>query len=204
MGGGVGSPPGSPPVLWPRSPIIVEGIPVRKNRRDNRDPYVGLSWEIIDSPAWKTLGYEAVWFYVHLKRQFTASGGAWRLILPYGHVNFRMTPPAFRKACAELIRAGFIILVQQGGLGRKPNIYALSEKWRETSAALLRDPSAGHVVRRLIGKLTVEEWQPLRKARGKTGSGLNVQKGRIRVRPSKSAVIQSANRAKDKGESGIC
>ena len=207
MGGGVGSPPVSPPVLLLRSSIIVEGIPVRKNRRDNSDPYVGISWEIIDSPAWKTLTPSAVWLYTMLKRQYRKCTGDLHLVLPYRHVSFRLTGAAFRKAREELVRAGFIAIIRQGGLERRPNIYALSEKWRQVSAALLRDPSAGSVVRRWESGKMVEGWYPNKPERGNdniVSFNNRGRKGRPREHPSKPALIQASQKAACKGEPRTC
>lgn len=170
---------------------------MKKSRRDSHEPYVGLSWAIIDSAAFKSLSPAAVWLYIMLQRQFHKQTGMLHLILPFRHVAFKLNIPSFMRAREELISMGFIAVIERGGLFRSPNIYALSDKWRHVSIKLTGDISSGFVVRRWEGGKLVSVWYPKKKARGKTGIKLNLRKVRRQLHPIKSS-IQRPGKARNK------
>jgi DNA-binding transcriptional ArsR family regulator len=156
-----------------------------KKYKGDADPYVGLAWRMMDSAAFKTLSPTAVWLYIQLQRQFKKADGPLRLILPFGHVKFKLSWAAFTRARKELEDGGFITIVEKGGLERHPNVYALSEKWRQVSVVIMKDPEAGYIVWRRMSNKRVSTWLPKRKSRGNTGSGLNTKKERRRGRTVK-------------------
>ena len=173
------------------------GAAVKKYKGD-ADPYVGLAWRMMDSAAFKTLSPAAVWLYVHLQRQFRKVDGPLRLILPFGHVKYKLSWAAFTKARKELEDGGFIIIQgEHGGLFRKPNIYALTKRWEQVSVELMKDPAVGRVTWRWNGMKKTSVWYPNRKGRGNTGIGLNTKKGRRRGRTVKRT-IQTPFKAKKK------
>lgn len=61
----------------------------------------------------------------------------------------------------ELVEYGFLDIVEEGGLFKKPKVCALSERWREISVKLMEDPARGRMITR-------GRWSPYRKP-GKTG-----------------------------------
>jgi hypothetical protein len=176
---------------------------MKKSRRDTYEPYVGLSWAIIDSAAFKSLSPAAVWLYIMLQRQFHKRDGALHLVLPFSHISFKLTWEGFRKAREELVQMGFISFVEKGGLLRHPNIYALSESWRTVSGKLTGNPAGGRIVWRWIRGERVSTWYPKKKSRGNTGSGLNTKKGRRRRR-TVNTTIQAPFKAKHKRGPGTC
>jgi hypothetical protein len=117
----------------------------------------------MDSMAFKTLSPNAVWLYIMLQRQYGKDGMS-ALVLPFSRVSWKFTFYAFSKARAELVQAGFIRVVEPGGLLRRPGIYALSDGWRERSKALADDPQAGRCVWRLNALTNKREsvWLPSR------------------------------------------
>lgn len=176
---------------------------MKKSRRDTYEPYVGLSWAIIDSAAFKSLSPAAVWLYVMLQRQFHKRTGALHLVLPFSHVGFRLTWKTFSKSLKELVSMGFITFIEKGGLLRHPNVYALSDKWRDVSGKLTGNPAAGRVVWRWIRGERVSTWYPNRKVQGFACVILNTKKGRKSGR-TVNPTIQAPFKAKHKRGPGTC
>lgn len=170
---------------------------MKKQQRDNYAPFVALTWATIDSAAWKTLSPAACWLFIHIKRQYTTKGGARRLILPFGHVAYKFTWPTFKKLRAELVRAGFIDIIQPGGLRRQAAIYGESSRWQDVSAALLRDADAGHIELRWIGTRLSSEWTPNKQQSEsqRNIAAFNLRRKRPRkLRPTKSSVIRASRK----------
>jgi hypothetical protein len=153
---------------------------MKKGARDYpKEPYVRLPWKIIDSAAFKTLSPSAVWLYIQLLRQFKISGGYSRLILPYADVRWKLSFKAFDRARGELIVAGFLRIIQPGGLLKNPAIYSTGDAcvgWINRSIELLSDPTAGQTfVRRLPNGGTHQEWRP---SKVQSESQINIVKAR--------------------------
>jgi hypothetical protein len=177
--------------------------------RQHRDTpwYVGLRWEVTESAAFKSLSPAAVWLFVHFSREAT-KGSPLRIILPFGHVSFKLTWAAFSKARAELVHFGFVVIIEHGGgplptdfRSRKPNIYAMSEKWRAVSFDLEKpDNPAGRTIRRWKGAgIESGVWLPTKQAR--TNNNLvaeNLSRKRLarqkKSRPTKQAVIRASQK----------
>jgi len=99
--------------------------------------------------AFKTLSPAAVWLLIQMRRAWR--GNSDRIPLAFASVSWKLAFPAFDKARRELIEAGFLRVVNPGGLneGAKKNaaVYApFYEGWRgEVSKRLAKDPEAGYV-----------------------------------------------------------
>lgn len=126
------------------------------------EPFVGLSWNMIDSPAWKCLSPAAIWVYVHMKRRWHSG----RLTLPFSDVRWKMKWPAFDRARKELLDLGFIVILEYHGLDGLATVYGTSERWKERSRELMRGREAGRVirrVRRVNGEAQiVPAWEPIK------------------------------------------
>ncbi len=107
----------------------------RKNESSER--YVKLENSMTDTAAWTSLSFKAVWVYIELKKKFTYEHGFSRLVLPYSEIKWKMSPSTFSKAIQELVHYGFIRFVEHGGLYRRPNVFALSERWKTKSKEIV-------------------------------------------------------------------
>lgn len=111
---------------------------MRKSKRDGYNPYVQLPYDLLDSAAWTALPDKAIWVYIELKKQFNyGQGGDSHLVLPVSSVRWRMSRGSFFKAIGLLVKYGFIIRREKGGLFRRPNVYSLSEDWRTRSREIV-------------------------------------------------------------------
>lgn len=151
---------------------------MRKRKNERVDWHVRLDHSMMDSAAFKTLSPNAVWLFVQMLRQFNApNGGYGHLILPFADVRFKMSHRTFKRAQAELVDGGFLWLVSEGGLKNLlaghggAAVYAagqgtaLGERWKERSAALVKDPRAGSMrtIRRIGDDGRPRQvWEPAR------------------------------------------
>ena len=111
---------------------------MKKGAKDKYQRYVKLDDDMTDSAAWTALSDGAIWVYIELRKQFNfMNGGNSRLILPYSQVSWRMNSSTFSKRLKELIDYGFIRRAVKGGLFKNPNVYALSERWKEKSIEIV-------------------------------------------------------------------
>jgi hypothetical protein len=113
--------------------------------------------------AFKTLSPNAVWLLVQLRRAWRGTNE--RIELPFARVSWRLTFKAFDKARRELVEAGFVRIVEPGGLFKHPAVYALVEGWRgEVAKRLAGEPGAGYLknVRAKDGRF-VSVWYPAKK-----------------------------------------
>ena len=101
-----------------------------RKRRNKLSRFVALPWELIDSPAWKTLTNAARVALIHLKRK-VVSANPGELSLSYHEMEKIMNRHTFAKALRQLEESGFITKEQYGGLYRKRNFFKLSEGWRK-------------------------------------------------------------------------
>ncbi len=100
--------------------------------------YVKLDNEMLDSAAWTALPDKAIWVYIELRKQFDYNqGGDDHLVLPYSEVAWRMSKRRFFEATQILVDYGFIRYKQKGGLFKRPNVYALSNTWKNKSREIV-------------------------------------------------------------------
>jgi len=108
--------------------------------KENNQRYVKLDDSMTESAAWTALSDKAIWTYIELRKQFNyKNGGNSKLILSYARINWRMSRGTFSKAIQELIHSGFIRIVQKGGLMKRSNIFALSDRWKEVSKQIVNE-----------------------------------------------------------------
>jgi hypothetical protein len=99
-----------------------------------------------ESMPFKILSTSAVWLLIHFRWAWWTGKNKNAFALPFSRVSWKLTFKAFDKARRELVEAGFIRIVDPGGLLKRPALYALSEGWRkEISKRLADDPGAGYV-----------------------------------------------------------
>jgi len=141
-----------------------------KKGRENIELFVKLDNSMTDSAAWTALSDKAIWVYIELKKSFdTRKGGNNHLVLPYSKVSWRMNLHTFSIKIKELIHYGFIDIRERGGLYRRPNVYALSERWKTKSLEIVdkegreaiklgfaKKPSFKNNIKNLKGKRTWE------------------------------------------------
>jgi len=141
-----------------------------KKGRENIELFVKLDNSMTDSAAWTALSDKAIWVYIELKKSFdTRKGGNNHLVLPYSKVLWRMNLHTFSIKIEELIHYGFIDIRERGGLYRRPNVYALSERWKTKSLEIVdkegreaiklgfaKKPSFKNNIKNLKGKRTWE------------------------------------------------
>lgn len=151
---------------------------------ENTPRWARLLHDEMDSMAFKTLNPAAVWLLMQLRRAWTYKGRDQKIELPFARVSWKLTFPVFDKARRELIEAGFIRIVDPGGLLRRPTVYAMSEGWREISKDLARNPAAGYLknIRMEDGSLK-SVWYPTKKRQTSTE---NVAKAWVAIRQKKT------------------
>lgn len=106
--------------------------------KESYEPWVKLDYVMTESAAWTSLSLAAIWVYIELRKTFNfIAGGNDHLILPYAKITWRLSRHTIAKAFGELIEFGFIRKVSCGGLQKNPNVFALSERWRERSQEIV-------------------------------------------------------------------
>jgi hypothetical protein len=91
--------------------------------------FVQLTRKMLKSPAWQDLSPTTKLAYINIK--FNHYGdNAKNIKCPFSTLVNTMSPTTWAKATRELQDHGFITVQGSRGLGRKPNIYALSNEWR--------------------------------------------------------------------------
>ena len=92
------------------------------------EKFIQLNLEIYDSPKWRSLKWYSKLAYLRIKRNRITKEDK-KIVLTYREILDEMSQPTFSKALKELLESGFIEIVQTGGLLKKKNYYALSNKW---------------------------------------------------------------------------
>lgn len=109
-----------------------------KKGQGSREPYVKLEHRMLNTAAWTSLSFGAVWVYIELRKSFDSKkGGDDHLVLTYPDVRWKMNSRTFSVKKKELVDKGFIRLVKQGGLLKNPSIYALSNDWERISREIV-------------------------------------------------------------------
>lgn len=90
--------------------------------------FIQLGNTLLLHPAWSELSSNAARVYIHMMLE---SGGNIEFTMP-GRVYKRFTTkPAFQRAKAELIEAGFISEVKSGESTRTDSIYRFCFEWKK-------------------------------------------------------------------------
>lgn len=91
-----------------------------------------------DSAAWTSLADPAIFLYIEMRKSFRyKDGGNSGLRLPYQNVAWRMARGTYTKHMRQIVRLGFLRIVEHGGLPNRPTIYALSESWKRISREIV-------------------------------------------------------------------
>lgn len=103
---------------------------MRKRWKHNSEQHVRLNYEMLESEAWKSLSCQSTWLFTELKHRCNGHNDR-HLILPYKQIKFKLKSYlTIHRKFKELIKAGFIDKVFQGGLENNPSIYGLSDRWK--------------------------------------------------------------------------
>jgi len=90
--------------------VMVEHALLRSRAGQELDPYDWLS-------------------YVMLRAKFNGKNGK-DLSLTYSEMERRMSRERFSKSITNLVRVGVIDVIASGGLYKRPNIFGLSDRWK--------------------------------------------------------------------------
>lgn len=119
------------------------------------EPFVKLDNLMTETAAWTSLSLAAVWVYIELRKTFSSmNGGNEHLVLPYAKITWKLSRQTIAKAFRELVELGFIRKVSCGGPQKNPNVFALSERWREKSREIVCQRGREAVRQRLVPKGT--------------------------------------------------
>lgn len=92
-------------------------------------PHVRLYFYMLESKAWNSLSPSSHDLYIKIRKEHKGRSEN-RLKLPYSQSG--QSPATTARCLKELEKSGFIDVIQHGGLFHKCNVYALSERWKET------------------------------------------------------------------------
>ena len=155
---------------------------MKKGKRDrNPERFVKIPYEIITSAAWRTLKPRDVWVYVHLLSNWNSG----EYTLPVSSVRHSCGWAPLRRALDNLGAAGFIerVLPAPGGMFKIADKYKLSDRWRQRSAALLNDETAGQAQMKIgLDGRPFRLFVPVRKERKTSTAVLNLKRGKRKPR----------------------
>ena len=98
--------------------------------------FIQLYFDFYDSKEWRSLHWYSKLAYLRIKRKYNPKNGE-QIAVSYREVTDEMSQKSFGKAIKELIKVGFIEVIQKGGLYRKRNYYILSYRWKTLKASIL-------------------------------------------------------------------
>lgn len=100
-----------------------------KHRKSNRVPggFVALPWDVLDSPAYRSLSHTARSLLLEVARQFHGDDNG-RMLLSDRHLAARgwRSPGVIHRAKRELLEAGFIFETVKGMRPNKASWYAVT------------------------------------------------------------------------------
>jgi hypothetical protein len=98
----------------------------------NQGRYSRISASMQRSEAWKQLKPIAVKLYVYLKLKFWGKEHKIKFICTYKEINqhIRLNDKSIKSAYDDLIKKGFIIVVENNQSRMKSNKYKFSEHWK--------------------------------------------------------------------------
>lgn len=98
--------------------------------------FIQIMWTMYDSKEWRSLQWYSKIAYLRIKRKYNPNNGE-KTSVSYREISDEMSQPTFGKAIKELLKVGFIEVVQKGGMFRKRNFYILSYRWKTLRASPL-------------------------------------------------------------------
>lgn len=112
----------------------------KKNHGNKLPPFVALTWEMLNSMAYKELRYASAKALPYFLGKFKGSYHDPQRYLSsfsfsYSEAKtYRFSSATFSKIIQELVAKGFIDPVDKGGLrsnGKSYNLFKLSERWKD-------------------------------------------------------------------------
>jgi len=112
----------------------------KKRQKDSLPPFVPLTWELLNSRAYKDLPpspAKALSFFLGKVRCKYNDPQRYIQEFPFSYTEgkrFGFSPSTFSKVIQALVRIGFIDPVDKGGLRgdcKSYNIFRLSKRWQE-------------------------------------------------------------------------
>ena len=83
---------------------------------------------MLSSDAWSNLDPYAITVFIHIAIKFRGNNKN-NLSLTYAEAKWLMGTHRFKKSIDMLVEFGFIDIVRSGGVWKRCNIYALSDRW---------------------------------------------------------------------------
>ena len=88
-----------------------------------------LTKKMVKSEAWEKLDVYDMGTFLHIAIEFNGDNKD-DLSLTYKEARWLMGEHRFKQSIDNLVNYGFLDVVRSGGVWKKCNIYALSERWR--------------------------------------------------------------------------
>ena len=87
--------------------------------------------DLLNSEAFKRLSAQAKLVYILMRQEYKGEGYTGNKVkCPYSKIEtYRIGRKSISKGIQELIEAGFIEIVEQGGLYHRPSVYKFSSRW---------------------------------------------------------------------------
>ena len=104
--------------------------------RKSKKLFIQLYFDFYDSKEWRSLQWYSKIAYLRIKRKYNPNNGE-KITVSYREMADEMSQPTFGKAIKELLKVGFIEVIQKGGLYRRRNYYILSYRWKTLGASPL-------------------------------------------------------------------
>ncbi len=100
--------------------------------RNKTGRFVRLSYDMLNSEAWKDLKTIAVKLYVYLKTKYNGSEISIEFECSYSEINnkLRFSDKSIKSAYDDLIAKGFVEVLENNRARMKANKYKFSEKWK--------------------------------------------------------------------------
>lgn len=90
--------------------------------------FIQIGNSLMYHPAWNKLSPNAVRVYIHMMLE---SGGKIQFTMPHRVYSQFVSGPAFQRAKAELIEAGFILEEKNGKGTRSDSVYKFCFEWKK-------------------------------------------------------------------------
>ena len=109
---------------------MAKGSKVNRKGRNDDEQYVKLSYRMLRSPAWRSLGGPAMKIYFELRSRFNGTNnGHLTLSLDEGARLLGIGKATVGRALVELQAKGFIVMTKRGRwYGRQATEYAVTDK----------------------------------------------------------------------------
>jgi hypothetical protein len=104
--------------------------------KKNRKLFIQIYHSMYDSKEWRSLKWYSKLAYLRIKRKYNPNRSE-QISVSYREIKDEMSQATFGKGIKELLKVGFIEVVQKGGLYRKRNFYILSYRWKSLGASPL-------------------------------------------------------------------